>query len=703
VAKYPLLMAAAGGMLFPVLVSADDLPVVFLEMSLEQLAVQKVSVASLSEQLIKDAPSSVSVFTHKDIARMGNISTLEELLNYVPGFQSSRSGEDGTISNTIAVRGRRTKSTSPELLIQIDGVRLNDSYTGGALKTSPDISLHNVKRVEIIRGPGSALYGSNAFSGVVNIVTDNSLNEVYLALGSFDQREVYFNASHQFEGIQLSLSGRTTQDEGDEYFVPQYNTITGDPKESENFSFSLSSEQLTVSVRQQKRKQEDFIRFGQIDDQEQYSDERNLTAGFEYALLQGGEHRVDVSGDFLSTESEIITVLAPSGVAADLGIFPQGSTDKWLGGQLIKTHLWNVGVDASYQLGEHQRLQYGALYQLEQVDKAQFLTNFSADEFFYSDDRPLELFPGAIDSGLSHIMSEDGGRSRDRALIKDDARRHINSYYVQLQREFQHSINMTVGLRHDRYSDFGSNTSPRAALTYSEPSGSSTYKVMYGEAFRAPSAQEQFQFDLSSPGNPQLKPETIKTLELAWIKTFQSVRSTLTLYDSKIEDGVSLEKDSAFGFEFRTPSNGRSIDLSGVEWEMLASFARTVVRLSYAEQFDSDSPNHSGSSTGSLIVNHPMGNWNININSYFHGSVRTRPLQTSDTLQPSATAARRLDSYWVHNASLVYSLSENRTLSLSARNIFDTDYQTYTAQDLFVSAAIPNRGRSVTVALKLQW
>jgi len=659
----------ASSMLFSVLVSAEQAPVAFLHMSLEQLAVQKVSIASLSEQLIKNAPSSASVFTRKDIARMGNISTLEELLNYVPGFQSSRSGEDGTVSNTLAVRGRRTKSTSPELLIQIDGVRLNDSYTGGALKTSPDISLHNVRRVEIIRGPGSALYGSNAFSGVVNIITDNTRNDGYLALGSFSQREAYFNVSRSIADLQLSLSGRTAQDHGDDYFVPQYNVTTEDPKESENIAFSLKGKKLAVHVRQQKRRQENFIRFGQVDDREQYSDEKTLTAGVNVSLLQSPQYSVELSGDFLSTESEIITVLAPPGVAAALGLFPPGNVDKWLGGQLIKTHLWNAGIDATYKLSAGQKLQYGALYQLEQVDKAQFLTNFSTDAFFYSDDRPLEVFPNPIDSGRSHIMSKDGGRSRNAALIKGDSRRHINSYYVQLQSEFQHNINMTVGLRHDRYSDFGSNTSPRAALTYSDPSGSSTYKIMYGEAFRAPSVQEQFQFDLTSPGNPQLEPETIKTLELAWIKTTNNIRSTLTLYDSEIEDGVTLENDSAFGFEFRTPSNTRSIDLSGVEWEVVASIAETIVRLSHAEQFDSDSPNHTGASTGSLIINHPLGNWNININSYFHGSVRTRPVPLSDQVQPGTYSARRLDSYWVHNASLVYSLDKNRTLSLSVRNI----------------------------------
>ena len=84
------------------------------ELSLEDLLNVKVSVASKSEQLISEAPSTVTVFTRDEIVNMG-LKTLEELVNFVPGFQSSRSEENGTLVNTISVRGRRTDYTSPDL------------------------------------------------------------------------------------------------------------------------------------------------------------------------------------------------------------------------------------------------------------------------------------------------------------------------------------------------------------------------------------------------------------------------------------------------------------------------------------------------------------------------------------------------------------------------------------------------------------
>lgn len=157
--------------------------------------------ASKSEEEIVDAPSSVIVFTHKEIESMG-ISSLEELLNFVPGFQTTRDVEQGTATR-ISARGR-SSALSESILFLLNGQRLNDLYTGGASLLNRMIPVENIKQVEIIRGPGSALYGSNAFLGVVNIQTLDDINSFDIKFGTENSREIAANFTQDYGAVKIA-------------------------------------------------------------------------------------------------------------------------------------------------------------------------------------------------------------------------------------------------------------------------------------------------------------------------------------------------------------------------------------------------------------------------------------------------------------------------------------------------------------------
>ncbi len=148
--------------------SQDNLDHLFV-MSLEDLLKVKVRGSTLTDESIRDVPGAVSVFTHDQIQRMG-FDYLHELLNLVPGYQSQRTG-NFTQNYAYSSRGRRNETQAKEILVIMDGRTLNDSRTSSANMTLPLILLEQIERVEIIRGPGSAIYGSSAFTGVINIVT----------------------------------------------------------------------------------------------------------------------------------------------------------------------------------------------------------------------------------------------------------------------------------------------------------------------------------------------------------------------------------------------------------------------------------------------------------------------------------------------------------------------------------------------------
>ncbi|WP_185231638.1 TonB-dependent receptor plug domain-containing protein [Teredinibacter franksiae] len=153
----------------------------------------KVEVASRHKEQARLTPSSVTIFLRHQILEM-EVRSVEELLNFVPGFQTSRV----TFLNQgyrVVARGLVTGQPSYSVLFLMDGQRMNSDMSGGAMFDNRFITTANVDRVEVILGPGSAMYGSSAFSGVVNIITTKDTNEAYVAADDYGSRELYTNGS----------------------------------------------------------------------------------------------------------------------------------------------------------------------------------------------------------------------------------------------------------------------------------------------------------------------------------------------------------------------------------------------------------------------------------------------------------------------------------------------------------------------------
>lgn len=129
-----------------------------------------ITIATRHEIPIRRAPGIATVITAKQIKQMG-FRTLVDVLKTVPGYDISME-QNG--SREIAVRGWLGDTSSEKVKVLIDGHSVNDARFGSATWNFHDLVVENIKRVEVIRGPGSALYGQNAFLGVVNIVTKDT-------------------------------------------------------------------------------------------------------------------------------------------------------------------------------------------------------------------------------------------------------------------------------------------------------------------------------------------------------------------------------------------------------------------------------------------------------------------------------------------------------------------------------------------------
>lgn len=218
-----------------------------LQLSLEDLFNIKITVASREEESVSEAPSVVSVFTREDIRRLG-VRTVQQLLNFVPGFQANPDESDHFLS--IDVRGRST-SAAEAVLVMIDGQRVNDLYFGSPA-FSHGLLTENIEQIEIIRGPGSALYGANAFLAVIDIKTNRSRSDVTVGAGNMNRRYGAINLAKSLGELKLASFVKLYSDEGDSY--PNITDAAGktvtmrDPAKTMDGTLRPSTEGLTCGL-----------------------------------------------------------------------------------------------------------------------------------------------------------------------------------------------------------------------------------------------------------------------------------------------------------------------------------------------------------------------------------------------------------------------------------------------------------------------
>ncbi len=141
------------------------------EMSLEELLGVKTKTATKVEQTVQEAPATIEVITREELQQMG-VENLYQALSFLPGINITESFNGYT---DVVIRGVVPSHFNNKVLLMIDGHPVEDPFTGSFyLKGFP---LKSVERVEVIRGPASVLYGTNAFSGVINIVTRKNVKK----------------------------------------------------------------------------------------------------------------------------------------------------------------------------------------------------------------------------------------------------------------------------------------------------------------------------------------------------------------------------------------------------------------------------------------------------------------------------------------------------------------------------------------------
>lgn len=164
-----------------------------------------ISIATGSKQTLRRAPAVASVITAQDIQAMG-AKDIDDVLETVPGLHVSRTAI--RYASTYVFRGMFSGTTNSQVLLLQNGIPTTISYTGDKGYVWVGASVENIARIEIIRGPGSALYGADAYAGVINIITktaaDTPGTELGSRVGSFNTKNAWIQHGGQWGAIDVA-------------------------------------------------------------------------------------------------------------------------------------------------------------------------------------------------------------------------------------------------------------------------------------------------------------------------------------------------------------------------------------------------------------------------------------------------------------------------------------------------------------------
>ncbi|MBN2144283.1 MAG: TonB-dependent receptor [Candidatus Aureabacteria bacterium] len=433
-----------------------------------------VSTPSKSKEKLSDAPSVVSVITKKEIRLYGG-NNLRDLFDRVPSMQTL--GTQMQPESSVSIRGQSFFQINNHVLFLINGrpfrENLNQGYIATLLEGFP---LEMIERIEIIRGPGSVLYGSSAFSGVVNIITKTRVDnpDTFSAramAGNFGTSDYGLNVSTGSEDWELNVAGRYWDSDGwNLNYTDQTKTRYDFPIDELNYGAFLDARfhNFRINVFHAQIEQDAF-----------------QPTGLGPLRRHINRHSfIDMSYDIEISENWKIEN------HATYNDFEFGDIDLFAEGILIEATL--IG-----KFNDRTSLLWGVTY---------------ANEDF---DSPANWIQNAVYTSEQPISS-----------------------YVQLDYWLNDKYKLVGGLQYNKPVDTEDGISPRIALigNLNETWG---FKLMHGEAYRSPNFIESYVDSPGILyGNRNLNPETINTTEAQLNFNSAKANVSVTYYHSTIKDTI---------------------------------------------------------------------------------------------------------------------------------------------------------------------
>ncbi|MDD5135006.1 MAG: TonB-dependent receptor, partial [Phycisphaerae bacterium] len=607
----------------------------FFDMDIEELMNIQVTTAGRKAQSLNMAASNITIITEKDIKDSG-AQTLADVLERLPGVYVATTGSG---LKTIYIRGIGERYNDKTVLL-VDGYPMRDIYY---YSYSPDetIPLGNIKRIEVIRGPGSSLYGTCAYAGIIDIITKDAEDlkgtEIMSGIGSRSSQQHQILTGKKWERGEITFLARYFDVDQGTIDRDEGGTVSGKSRTARNAAFHMKAkyedfefqtgyyrvttpDPMSSTDNRYKTVTEDmFFRGGY---KREFSDRLNMQAKM-YANLQWVEE------DKLTYDAGVLDEKKHTSRQSDL-----------------------VGIDIQflYKLSERNDLVFGMNYERENL------------EHHWS-------YKSKASTGW--VQGAKTGTSRYSEDFPMPIRNHSISFYAEDEfKLIPDVLHFTAGARLDRYTQTGSNLSLRFAMVW-KARKDTVIKLLYGEAFRSPSYREMYKRD-----DPYVEtPEKIRTTELLISHNLNRNHNLeISLFKSELKDYIKTLQSGGYENLNHRSSKGVEVGLKGKFHNANLSYFANCTML---QTKDVDLGGIGGVPENMFNAGLTYeGIKHIAISPHIqHIGKRNRPddYQHTDEMDDVANRRDNLGSYTLCNIT-IRTTDLPFELSFSVRNVFDKKY-----------------------------
>ncbi|MCV6636286.1 TonB-dependent receptor [Candidatus Albibeggiatoa sp. nov. NOAA] len=636
---------------------------------IELMNVPLVSIASGSKQLSSDAPAVTTVITAEDIEVMG-AHDLDEILQSVAGLHVTQT----PYYNSVYIMRGIYSQANPHILLLINGVPTNSFLDGNRGRHWRSMPVKSIARIEIMRGSGSALFGADAMSGVINIITktaeDIEGTEVGTRIGSFGSKDVWALHGTEVGNVKIAAMVEYGETDGHRKIIEQDVQTLHD--QIHNTTASHAPDSVNLSQRHLDARLD--VQYEEWQWRLSYQGRRDIGSGAGYAqslspettfredrLLADVTYTHAISDSWDTTVQASYYYLNPLRTEDWLYIYPKGAfgglyPDGYISRPDFREQHFRLEISNFYSGFENHLVYFGTGYHLADAFHMHQVANFGADPYtgartlhpntfyYYDGQQPYTAIPE---------------KSRNNWFFFAQDTWHINENWE-----------LTSGIRYDHYSDFGGTLNPRLGLVW-HTTDKLTTKLLYGRAFRSPTLNELY--NTHSPttyGNPNLDPETMESWELGlYYQVSPNLYLTATTFYFELDDLIRFRPDSREGISSSAVNSdaqrghGGEIELNwqpSPQWHIIGNFSIQETK---------------NKRTGQKIAQVPYYLFHLHTDWEFmhHWYVNMQLNGVMNRKRGRLDKRNQIDDYWLTDLTLHYTPTEQWRISLGVRNAFDVD------------------------------
>ena len=558
-----------------------------MEMSLEELLNVEITTAGKQEERIGDIPASVVLITRKEIETYGYTS-LEEILQNVPGLYMIDQHHQHSMTG-FGVRGYFTEGTFSNVVVLVNGINNQmEPYKAQYVLSRIAVPVESIDRIEIVRGPMSVIYGSGAFFGAINIITneiaeDGQTGIVSASYGTENTSKCMTQIAGSSDEFGFTFNASNYDTDGPDEL---YSGITSNPVASDSGQTYLNSVGLG----------NDATTGGQFEDSARYVNFSASYKGFSFDMGHARTRRGYFAGlPAFGDDNYLITVANDAAFGYNREVLDQITLDGRI--SYLDYNYWRDATFLHRDLFGEQRV-FSSAYNVE-------LNGFI--NATHDLDMTIGLYHNAVIYANNAIDLPAWGLENTLWRLKDGDRSITNDIFAQLDYRLLRNLKFVAGVRASRmekydfemlrnqgkpdfsraemtYDQDDINIAPRFAAIYS-PNENNILKLLYGKAVIHPSISQNLSNiiqNLSSAFQPEL-------LDLSDIQTVEVTYSTVLF--SKLMADVNIfrnELDSLIEKTGTLDENGNWIDTASNSGEIVTNGVEVGLRLRPVENLDLD-------------------------------------------------------------------------------------------------------------------